>query len=373
MSIVARPEWEAAFYAYRAAQARVNNAAAYLTLRRWTEQVGALRPGLPGGFVNDTAQFVIASRRMSRRLAQAWFQYARALDTGYQLGALEDDALGGTLNRLRQNFLDRLQDASQLGFEESADANEEVRSFERALLDAGYDSSGTENRRSNAIARRYLDERIQEFLDAWEDDERLDVEDFAWRTDSDPDQVREWISERLRQVAEAESRRRREEIRARERDGEEVSDDEVEDEHEKAGQVVAGEVHEATADAARKLKEWAFFRDARVRAVARGTSATPCAFCAMLASRGFVYRSVQSAVLTRNSAENPEAYTWANGFRKIHPNCNCYPIIRWKNVSDVDDPELTKEFKQIWKDSGGNLKEFRKNMYQRNKKLIQQA
>lgn len=367
-------ESDAAFQAYRLAQARINNAASFLALERWMQQVGALRPGLPGSFTRDVTSTLIAARRLSRRLAQAWYQYARALDTGYQWGELEDAALDGTLDRLRQNFLDRLQESAQLGHEESGDISQEVQDFEQALRESGYDSDSNRNPRNQVLRRGQLDERIQEFLDSWGEDRELELEPFQWQEDSSSEDIRRWVREQLSEIAREDSRQRREAIRQRERADEEVSDDEVEEEHERAGQKIAGEVHSTVADAARKLTEWAHDRDRRIRWVARGTTATPCAFCAMLASRAAApnvsnYRSVQSAMLTRNDAQNNDDYLWSNGFRKVHPNCNCYPIIKWIDGEGGEIPELNKEFYRIWQDTR-DFNAFRRAIYRRNKQLM---
>lgn len=66
--------------------------------------------------------------------------------------------------------------------------------------------------------------------------------------------------------------------------------------------------------------------------VARGTRSNPCGFCAMLASRGFVYMSERSAILT------------AVG-KRYHPNCHCYPIMR---VSTDVLPERNEYWHKMW-------------------------
>lgn len=371
---MAKEEWEAAFYAYRAAQARISNAAAFLTLSRYVSQVAPLRPVLPNAFIAQSISTLAASRRMSRRLAQAWYQYARALDTGWQLGELEDGAQGGTLERLRENLIDRLEEAANLGTGEPDDVSPDVNRFARDLKDSGYNAPRGRNRRPKGLNRSQVDRRIKEFREAVTEAYEVETEDFEWREDSRTEDIGSWIERRLRETGKREATERSKKFKLREVDEEGPTDEELMAEHEKAGQVLAGEMQEATGDAARKLKEWAYFSDRRVKAVARGTSATPCAFCAMLASRGFAYKSVQSAVLTQNSVQRERAsdYTWVTGFRKIHPNCNCYPIIRWINVAGGDLPELNKEFERMWKDAGG-LKAFRAAMYQRNKKLIDET
>lgn len=364
-------EWEAAFYAYRAAQARISNAAAFLTLSRYVSQVAPLRPTLPPTFITQSVSTLVASRRLSRRLAQAWMQYARALDTGFQLGEPETGD-GDTLDALRENFINRMEEAADLGEDAGfSDDSEEVRRFAQDLRDAEYGPQGRQ-RRSTALNRSQVDQRIRDFREAATEELDLDRDEFEWPEDSAPEDIDDWIERRLREAARKEATERRKKYTIRDVEGEsEPTDEELMEEHRKAGQVLAGEMQEATGDAARKLQELVVFRDSKVQAVARGTSATPCAFCAMLASRGFAYKSVQSALLTQNSVqrEKIEDYTWVAGFRKVHPNCNCYPIIRWINVPNQSLPPLNKEFEALWK-ATGNMKEFRAAMYQRNKNLI---
>ncbi|MDS2171617.1 hypothetical protein Q7C18_02795 [Nesterenkonia sp. CL21] len=351
-------EFQEAFRAYRAAQARLNNAAAYLTLRWWVARVAPLRPGAQPALAQDLAVVTAAARRMARRLAIAYYQYARALDSGRQFGPVDGrEEHNDTLNGLRQNFLDRLNDAALLGEDESDDMDENVKRFERELRDSGYLEEGR-NERSDALDREVVDRAIQRFLDEWGEDNRLQRDNMRWRGDSNFDDIRRRVEQMLRETAEEESRERRRKL------GDDSSDEKLEREHRTVGQKLAGEVHGLSADSARKITEWAASFDDYVMAVARGTSMTPCGFCAMLASRGFTYRSVASAMggLTRDG-----------GFRKVHPNCNCYPIIRWKNVSDeVDLPEENQEFLRIWKEVR-NEREFRRRIRERNRELIEQA
>lgn len=78
---------------------------------------------------------------------------------------------------------------------------------------------------------------------------------------------------------------------------------------------------------------------------ARATSGTPCAFCAMLASRGAVYRSEQTA-----------------GFQ-AHDSCACFPEPAYS--PDAPPPAGTERFHDLWEQSDGTLEDFRR-IYERN-------
>lgn len=56
----------------------------------------------------------------------------------------------------------------------------------------------------------------------------------------------------------------------------------------------------------------------------------------MLASRGFVYVSAATAGFT------------AGGVSDIHPNCHCFPIVRWVDVENDQLPALNKYFMEMW-------------------------
>lgn len=79
---------------------------------------------------------------------------------------------------------------------------------------------------------------------------------------------------------------------------------------------------------------------------ARGTSGTPCAFCAMLASRGPVYRTEETA--------NFEA----------HRACACMPVPQWS--TDQEWPDGSRDHLALWNAStrgqtpGGALQTFRR-------------
>lgn len=78
---------------------------------------------------------------------------------------------------------------------------------------------------------------------------------------------------------------------------------------------------------------------------ARATSGTPCAFCAMLASRGAVYRSEQTASF------------------QAHDSCACFPEPAFSR--DADPPPGTERYHDLWEQSDGTLKDFRR-IYERN-------
>jgi hypothetical protein len=77
---------------------------------------------------------------------------------------------------------------------------------------------------------------------------------------------------------------------------------------------------------------------------ARITDAKPCAFCAMLASRGFVYLSEASAArTTRRSKRGPG--------QQYHDRCGCTVEVAFSR--DTPLPERNAEFERLWADTTG--------------------
>ena len=88
-------------------------------------------------------------------------------------------------------------------------------------------------------------------------------------------------------------------------------------------------------------------RDPRTTGVARITGAAPCAFCAMLASRGPVYMSAESA----GQIEGQEM-DW-------HPHCDCSIEVAYEGY-EMNARSLAQ--REQWKQSDGTLNGFRRDM-----------
>ena len=59
-------------------------------------------------------------------------------------------------------------------------------------------------------------------------------------------------------------------------------------------------------------------------------------------------------------------------FRRVHPNCQCYPIIRYVDADEL--PELNRKFRQMWDNAQGTgkdrLNSFRRALYAENRDAI---
>lgn len=101
----------------------------------------------------------------------------------------------------------------------------------------------------------------------------------------------------------------------------------------KARTATAGAAYRMTADAGRATIRDTVRRDRLALGFARVTDGSPCAFCAMLASRGPVY-------LTEDTAKGDDPY---------HDGCGCLPAAVYRR--DDPWPGRAREFEALWAES----------------------
>lgn len=361
-------EWEAAFLAYRAAQARLAYAGAFLALNAWSQIIKPTRfAGSLSRWLDYVVRIIRVFRARQRRLAQTYYQYARALDTRETFGKPIDSS-SPTLGNYRNAFLDQLQDVALLDQKvpsdwDDTDGMDEVRRELQSILD---DLDEDSTQREQNFKDIDLDSAIQKFLDNWEapDNDRVNVRDLKW-PDRDADNADKVHRDHFRKVAEDLWREQQDEL-----DRQEALEDEEEDDttsrrqsvadkleaaSQRAGNKVAGRVMTATTNAADQVTNWAMDRDERVYGVARGTGPHPCALCAIAASQGFVYKSVSSAMTTRSGGR----------FTRYHENCQCYPIVRWTPTQAL--PQSTLKWRNIYNaakaEGGDTFNNFRRRIH----------
>ena len=274
---------------------------------------------------------ILVGRQRSIELTKAYYQLARAVDTGLVLGMPDlESGTPITLPNLRTRFVDLVEEIAQLGFGESGRGDVDERLLAKALADAG----NSDDLRADALRRSDLGPLLDELREQFgTDDPLLKIQQFSWPSDRDPEYLRGIIEPKLRDEAikalEAKLARRAEANHSAK-----VLKERQAEDHRASGSRGAGIADWAVVNAGRAAATYAVRRDFRVKAVGRGTSSNPCHFCAMLASRGFVYRTEGSAGFGQDSIS------------KWHPNCHCFPIIRW--VDNAGEPPLNLYFKKMW-------------------------
>ena len=348
-----QPEVLAIEEAHRAAQARLGIASAYLAVREWSGVSVQATVSTGDVWLSRSLQMIRAINRKSVRLAKAYYQLARALETGYSLGYPEysTDPKQITMGGLRKQFLDLLVEVADMGRNEPAsEADRDEQWFERELAQAQTEEFVTPVN-PNSVD---LDSYIQDMLDATDSKETPDskqvlVDSYKWNM---PDLSLEDIRDQFANDLKAAADERAEKIK-RIREDEELTPKQAfakaDKLHDAAGIVNAGLVDQASIQAGRDLINYAAGQDKRVMMWARGTGPNPCAFCAMLASRGFAYTSKARAMTTKGGGDHKSAFG-DPAIKSYHPNCHCYPVLRWADIPDPTAPGRNAHYEKLWKD-----------------------
>lgn len=366
-------EWEVAFYAYRAAQARTATTAGYLVLNEWNTLVNpaSITSSSAGQFMDYLVRIIRAFRLRQMNLARSYLQYVAALELQAPGGKPLFGENSSRLSDYRDVFLDGVRDAAGMGTGEvplwPTDADWDFVLSELRQLD---EQGASSNAKSAPLSDLDLTQRLEDLEDSLGDDLDLEGVEFNWpepEGESNDQGHREYFENLIRELEEElrEAQRRDDLLAGDDEPAEARRDREAaraEELKEVQGNKLAGQVMQATSHAADQVTQWARNTDRRIRMVARGTSATPCAFCAMLASRGFAYSSVSSAMTTSGGT----------GFQRYHPNCQCYPIVRYVDASEA--PALNRKFREMWEDSKGHgeptMNVFRRALYEINRDAI---
>lgn len=358
------PEVLAIEEAHRAAQARLGIAGAYLAVRDWGTVSVSAPVASADAWLSRSLQMINAIRRKSTRLARSYYQLARAIETGYSLGLPEysDDPDAITMGGLRKQFLDLLLEVADLDKPVSDDRAVKVTIndpdelwFERELeaSEAQPVGRGTDTMELNVIP---LDDYINDLIaatDSETDDEPVGVDEYdGWEDDAlTPDEIRELYEHKLLEAAQA----REAKVTRLLKDEEESAKTayaKAQKVHDAAGSVSAGAIDKAGIDGGREVITNAARHDSRVMMWARVTGPNPCAFCAMLASRGFAYKSKARASTTKggSSAENSTQVFGGASVQSYHDNCHCYAVCRWADVDSPTAPERTAYYEKLWAD-----------------------
>jgi hypothetical protein len=347
-------EIEAIEEAHRAAQARLGIIGAYLALADWTTVSAVDAAVTAAGWLARSLRAVYGLRRYSRRVGQSYYQLARALETGHTLGLPEysSDPKAITLDGLRKQYTDLLLEIATLDTERPSDP-EGGWIHDRLLEELRHADAGG-NRRRVPLETSTLDPYIQTLLDAAGDgDGKVEVDDFDWLDDLTEEEVQQAFGKLLTEQA---VERQKDAVAALRKDDELTPDqvlDKAAESHINAGSLGAGKVDKYAISAGRDAINDAIRNDGRVEMFARQVGPNPCHFCAMLASRGWVYTKNTALLTKRQTTVAGNAGNFEEGLdgrpldvRKFHDNCHCTIISRWVLQSKL--PESNQFYKDQW-------------------------
>lgn len=328
---------------HQAAQARLGIAAAYLALAEW-EAVNALNAtATAADWIVNSIRIITAVRKMSRRLAIAYYQLVRALETGTTLGQpINSPATDATVGELRKSFRDIALDVASLPSPRTLSSDPDIRWFEEELKERDMPEAQTPGRLIR-LDDAEVEPLVQDLLDVEDSSGSSDpvsTDEYDWEPEQSFDEIAELFTNLLRkQIVDLSGKVK--DLRSSEDLTPSQAVQQIEDSHAAAGSIGAGTVDALGMDAGRKVIDAAIRTDRKVKMIARGTSSNPCAFCTMLASRGFVFVGATSGVGDR------EDFGVDDDIKRYHTNCHCFPIVRFTTVSQL--PELNRYFKEQWK------------------------
>ncbi|MGZ4659755.1 MAG: VG15 protein, partial [Arthrobacter sp.] len=238
-----------------------------------------------------------------------------------------------TLGDLRSNFRDAALDIAALPSPRTRSEDPDIRWFEETLAripaDAVPHAIHLDDVQVDPLIQNYLDKEGSNDLVS------VGVDRFDWPQDYTFEEVDKAYRDLLRKQAIQDTADKVKNLRS----NPDITPDEaitgIEDAHSIGGSIGSGTVDFAGMDAGRDAILSAIKGDRLVLAVARGTGPDPCAFCSMLASRGFVFKSELTAGVGEEDV-----------IKKYHVHCHCFPIYKFVKVSEL--PPLSQYFKEQW-------------------------
>ena len=301
---------------HRAAQAKLGLYAALLGRYGFPSYSGKNPPKLDS-WLNLLVDQVFELRELSAQLAITYYQLARWMETGRSLGRPLDEG-ARTGNDLLDSFLARAQAVNDIPFSET-----------ELGADIAQALGGNKEHPLNAIT---LAEHFEAIDGLTNGSGQVAVDAFTWPTLNRAERARKTLITALTNSAGINTRY----SKAKEAGTSDEVADNLSKAIEEAAKAGSSRADTLVMSAGRGVVDYAYNSDRRLLMYARGTSSNPCAFCAMLASRGFIYWSASSA-----------SSTYRDGaMRSYHDNCHCFPIARWVESSEL--PALNKFFQAEW-------------------------
>lgn len=299
-----RAEANEASAAFQIALAQIGAGTVEEALDLWKTVNPADVQATAGGWLRRAVSMILSRRRMSRDLAFAYYRLARALRTGSTIAdPYHPLKQNPTLGDVRREFASLIEDINTIHLPEGE-------SPELTLPERDDDTDVLKVDELPGIAD---DEDALEA--AVEDEIRIDLSALG------PD----GLKRRLDQL-------QLDKLTAREVDQLRA------DAHRASGSRQSAAAERIVMDGGRGAVFAYANKDKRVLAYARvSASGTPCGWCAMLISRGAVYRSERTGTL----GEDGDLY---------HDNCHCYAEPIFSREQFETDPrfDLNREYQELW-------------------------
>jgi hypothetical protein len=304
--------------AYHVALTQIGVATIEDALKLWSGVPPTATAETAGRWLSDAVKLIMRRRGQARALAMAYYRLVRALRTGRTVAdPLKPEPAYVTLSMLRSEFAELAGDPAQTPQE------------------GGEQSTPAEDTDAPATGA----EQAQDGDDATLDEDRIPVEEVDGNSAAEEERLERYAAEEaeidLEALGPANLAKKVDAIDtsqpANEVDG-------LRDEaHKAAGNRQASAAERIVMDGARGTV-WNYAnRDRRVIGYIRlSRTGTPCGWCAMLISRGPVYKSEASAEYSDGD--------------KYHDNCHCYAEPVYTQAQWQSSPlyELNRRYSKLW-------------------------
>lgn len=317
-------EAEEAALALQVALAKIGAETIVEALSLWRKMNPADVEAVAQEWLDDAVEMILSRRQHSRELGLAYYRLVRALITGSTVpDPRRPEPTYVTLEDLRREFADLAESQAPTG---GGNLSVPVEPHETPV--APRDDDGTLERDDEGV----------DLLDMTEDELRQALRDDIERTEAARREDDEDAEEEARQVMEAlgkdgllkRVRGLDDEAPASEVD---ASRNEAK---RKSGNRQASAAERVVLNGARGEMWRGMDRDKRALGWARQSrTGTPCGFCAMLISRGAVYRSEDSAAFSEGDL--------------YHDNCKCFAVPVWTNDQYADSMfDMNRTYSEWW-------------------------
>ncbi|WLW38485.1 head maturation protease [Streptomyces phage Vanseggelen] len=324
-------EAEEASVAFQIALTQIGVKTVEEALKLWAEVPVTARASTSSSWLKKAITMVMTRRRLSRDLARAYYRLARALRTGTTVAdPYHPEPSYVTLDSLRREFASLAggSEQPQEGRSESAPTKETEPASQPAQTPEtdGPDAPADEGS-EDAEADRILVEELERLK---EDEERIEREAEAE------------LREVLQNLGPNNLAKKQRDIdpEAPAKDVDRLRDEA----HAQAGARQAAAAERIAMNGGRSTVWNHAQRDRRALGYIRlSRTGTPCGWCAMLISRGPVYRS-------QSSAEGGGAASNYGDGDKYHDNCHCYaePVFSLQQYRNSPTYALNRQYEELW-------------------------
>jgi hypothetical protein len=317
-------EAEKASVAFQVALTQIGVGTVEEALKLWAEVPVNARASTSSSWLKKAITMVMSRRRMSRDLARAYYRLARALRTGTTVAdPYHPEPSHVTLDVLRREFasLTGGSEKPQEGRSESAPTKETSSDSQPAQpTEDGSPDAPADQGSEDAEADRIL---VEELARLKEDEERIEREAEAELREALSQLGANNLDKKLRNIDPEAPAKDVDRLRAQA--------------HAEAGARQAAAAERIAMNGGRSTVWNHAQKDKRAIGYIRlSRTGTPCGWCAMLISRGPVYRSESSA-------------TYGDG-DKYHDNCHCYaePVFSREQYRNSPTYATNRRYEELW-------------------------